>query len=373
MSAHINHIACAVPAHDQQATFLQSLPHWIESPTLVEKLRQVALNSGIRHRYSVIADPFGEPGSDAFYKYGEFPGTHARMEAYRLHAPRLAFEAVRKLRLEAGPAAGHPTHLIVTSCTGFYAPGLDIDLMKQFGFAPTIKRIQIGFMGCHAGLVGLRAASDIVNADPSAVVLIVNVELCSLHLQQTARMDRLVSFLLFADGAAASLVTSKPEGLRIDRAWSHASLEDAERMTWNIEDHGFAMTLDARLPVRIRQFLTAHPEYTGKSVAASSSGGPLWAVHPGGRLILDSVQDICGLNDSQMAPSRRILRDYGNMSSASVLFTLREHLLGAHPISDAGYALAFGPGLTIEGLRFTRLAKAPAVGRNLQYSQLAAA
>ncbi|MDB6132570.1 MAG: alpha-pyrone synthesis polyketide synthase-like Pks18 [Verrucomicrobiales bacterium] len=357
MSAHINHIACASPLNNQQAAFLESLPHWVGPPAIVEKLRQVAANSGIRSRHSVLESPFGPPGSGAFYSYGQFPGTQARMEAYRRYAPPLAFEAVRRLQAEAGPAAAQPTHLIVTSCTGFYAPSLDIDIVREFSFSPTVKRTLIGFMGCHAGLVGLRTASDIVNADPAATVMVVNLELCSLHLQQTLLMDRLISFLLFADGAAASLVTSKPEGLRIDGAWSHASLEDSERMAWNIEDSGFAMTLDARLPIRIRQFLSRHAEYGSPATTGPADPETLWAVHPGGRLILDSVQDAFGLSDARMAPSRRVLREYGNMSSASVLFSLREHLLAADAVSRPGRALAFGPGLTIEGVNFTKIPK----------------
>ena len=357
MPAHINHIARAAPANNQHAAFLESLPHWVDSPAIVEKLRQVAANSGIRDRHTVLERPFGPAGCGAFYEYGRFPGTQARMEAYRRYAPPLAFDAVRRLQAEAGGAAGQPTHLIVTTCTGFYAPSLDIDLVREFGFPPTIKRTLIGFMGCHAGLVGLRAAADIVNADPAAVVMVVNLELCSLHLQQTPLMDRLISFLLFADGAAASLVTAKAEGLRIDDTWSHASLEDSERMAWNIEDSGFAMTLDARLPIRIRQFLAQHAEYGGVSKTETSDPDTLWAVHPGGRLILDGVRDACGLSEAQMAPSRRVLEEYGNMSSASVLFSLREHLLAAGPAPRAGRALAFGPGLTVEGMNFTRLPK----------------
>lgn len=357
MSAHINNIACAVPPHDQHTAFLQSLPHWVEPPLLVEKLRQVAAGSGIRRRHSVLAAPFGPPDGGAFYSRGRFPGTQARMEAYRRHAPPLAFEAVRKLRAEAGGAADQPTHLIVTSCTGFYAPSLDIDLVREFGFSPTVKRSLIGFMGCHAGLVGLRAAADVVNADASASVLVVNLELCSLHLQETTRMDRLISFLLFADGAAATLVTAQEEGLRIDETWSHASLEDSERMAWNIEDSGFAMTLDSRLPHRIRRFLTGHAEYGGSPGSGASDPETLWAVHPGGRLILDSVRDACGLSEAQMAPSRRVLEQYGNMSSASVLFALREHLAAADGVSRKVRALAFGPGLTVEGVNLTRLAR----------------
>lgn len=356
MHAHINHIACATPPHDQHRAFLESLPFWVESPAIVEKLRQVAVNSGIRSRYSVLEAAFGPPGSGAFYPYGQFPGTQARMRAYRRYAPPLAFEAVRRLQDGAGAAAVQPTHLVVTSCTGFYAPSLDVDIIREFGFAPTVKRTFIGFMGCHAGLVGLRAAADIVNADPTASVMVVNLELCSLHLQQTTLMDRLISFILFADGAAASLVTSKPEGLRIDGTWSHASLEDAERMAWNIEDSGFAMTLDARLPIRIREFLARHMEYSGQGKGGAADEETLWAIHPGGRLILDSVQDAFGLSDSQMAPSRQVLAEYGNMSSASVLFSLRTHLESACPgHALAGRALAFGPGLTIEGLNFSKV------------------
>jgi predicted naringenin-chalcone synthase len=366
MPAYINHIARAVPAHEQQVAFLDSLPHWLADPAIVEKLRLVAVNSGIRSRYSVLDRAFGPPGSGAFYPWDRFPGTQARMETYRRCAPPLAFEAVRELIAAgaagsavsggSGGAAAEPTHLIVTSCTGFYAPSLDIDLMREFNFAPTVKRTFIGFMGCHAGLVGLRAAAEIVEGNAAASVLVVNLELCSLHLQQTTLMDRLISYLLFADGAAASLVTAKAEGLRIDETWSHASLEDSERMAWHIEDRGFAMTLDARLPFRIRQFLSQHAEYNGRAdTPRQPESETLWAIHPGGRLILDSVRDACGLTDSQMAASRRVLSEYGNMSSASVLFSLREHLLAADHLPRSGRALAFGPGLTVEGLNFTRL------------------
>jgi predicted naringenin-chalcone synthase len=252
------------------------------------------------------------------------------------------------------------THLIVTSCTGFYAPGLDIDIVRDQGLAPTVQRTLIGFMGCHAALIGLRTAKQIVAADPEAVVLMVNLELCSLHLQETERMDRLVSFLLFADGCAASLITARPQGLRLDECTSHLSLEDAERMAWHIEDHGFAMTLDSRLPARIRQWFRASKEL---SIPEFDPAEMLWAIHPGGRLILTSVQDACGLTDGQMELSREVLRRYGNMSSASIMFILRNLLEREAGATEPrpGRALAFGPGLTVEMLDFT-LQPAPAAG-----------
>jgi len=357
MAAYLNYVACAVPPYERQGVFLASLPHWVGPPEVAEKLRQIVVGAQIDERYTVLPEPFGETG---FYQPGKFPSTGKRMKVYQREAPKLAGTALEELRRKAGSLDG-VTHLIVTTCTGFYAPGLDIDIVRDHGLAPGVQRTVIGFMGCHAALIGLRTAKQIVGADPEAVVLMVNLELCSLHLQQTERMDRLVSFLLFADGCAASLITSRAEGLSLDECTSHLSLADAERMAWHIEDSGFAMTLDARLPARIRQWFRA------SKVLSTPEADPaqmLWAIHPGGRLILNSVQDACGLSDAQMELSREVLRRFGNMSSASIMFILDEILereVGATE-PRAGRAIAFGPGLTVEMLDFT-LHPAPATAR----------
>ena len=356
MPAYLNHIACAVPPLEGQAAFLESLADWAGPPEIVEKLRKIALGSRIEARHTVLNQPFGEGG---FYQPGRFPTTGDRMRVYQREAPVLALDVVESLRAQRADL-GSVTHLIVTSCTGFYAPGLDIDILRGAGLSTGVQRTLIGFMGCHAGLIGLRNAKHIVEADPSAVVLMVNLELCSLHLQQTDRIDRLVSFLLFSDGAAASLITSQPRGMRLGDCASHLSLADAERMAWHIEDQGFAMTLDARLPARIRQWFRDSEELSPLRHAAS---GTRWAVHPGGRLILDSVQEACGLTDAQMEASREVLRRYGNMSSASILFILHE-LLNDAPRSGPplpGHAVAFGPGLTVEAMEFELLPAAPSV------------
>ncbi len=348
MSAYLNHVACAVPPYERQGVFLESLPRWVGPPDVAEKLRQIVAGAQIDERYTVLPEPFGPAG---FYQPGAFPSTGERMKVYQREAPKLAATALEGLRQQAGPLDA-VTHLIVTTCTGFYAPGLDIDIVRDQGLAPSVQRTVIGFMGCHAALIGLRHAKQIVEADPDAVVLMVNLELCSLHLQQTERMDRLVSFLLFADGCAASLITARPQGLRLDECTSHLSLEDAERMAWHIEDHGFAMTLDSRLPARIRQWFRASKEL---STPDFDPARMLWAIHPGGRLILTSVQDACGLTDAQMELSREVLRRFGNMSSASIMFILRDLLQREMGAMDPrpGRALAFGPGLTVEMLDFT--------------------
>ena len=349
----LNAIATAVPAQERHALFLESLPHWVKPASALTKVRQIAEKAAIERRYTVLANPLGPAGSGAFYQYGAFPSTAERMVVYKREAPRLACQAVDTLTEKTGPLTG-VTHLIVTTCTGFYAPGIDIDVVKHAGLSPHVKRTVIGFMGCYAALSGLRQAREIVLADPAARVLMVNVELCSLHLQETELLDRLVSFCLFADGAAASLITAEPRGLRLDQCFSALSLADADRMSWMVEDQGFAMTLDARVPVKIKQFLARQPELTGRCAQA----GPhdVWAIHPGGRMILDALADQFQLTEAQMAPSRGVLRDFGNMSSATIMFAMARLLEGAGPLAREGHALAFGPGLTVEGTDFTVLA-----------------
>jgi predicted naringenin-chalcone synthase len=350
--AYLNEIGTAVPANESQQEFLDRLPRWISDPALVDKLRLIARRSGIRRRHTVIDFPFGEPGSGAFYEYGNFPSTGARMAMYQRTAPALAVKAAQALA-GRGVDLATITHLVITSCTGFYAPGLDVDLIRLLNLPSNIRRTQIGFMGCYAGITGLRTASDIVRADPEARVLMVNLELSSLHLQEDAPMDRHVASLLFSDGCAASLISARPEGFRLDSFATGLSLADADKMAWTVEDQGFAMTLDAQIPDRIRDYLTRESEYFDR---ATSDGQSLWAIHPGGRAILDAVAKTLGLRPAQLVPARKVLELYGNMSSASVMFVFEEMLYASEALTPRpGAGLAFGPGLTIESMEFTQL------------------
>lgn len=348
--AYLNEIGTAVPPNESQQFFLDSLPSWITDPAVADKLRVIAKRSGIERRYTVLDHVLGAPGSGMFYEIGNFPGTAKRMEVYRREAPRLAMQAVRALETR-GVELDSVTHLVITSCTGFYAPGLDVDLIRLLDLPRSVHRTIVGFMGCYAGITGLRNANDIVHADPDARVLMVNLELCSLHLQQNAPIDRLVASLLFSDGCAASLVSAKPTGFRLDSFTSHLSLEDADKMQWLVEDQGFAMKLDADIPDRIRDYLSRD---TGTFAHAAGDPRALWAIHPGGRAILDAVRGAFALTPEQMAPARRVLANYGNMSSATVMFVFEE-LLRHTPRNEfrPGAAIAFGPGLTIKALEFT--------------------
>jgi len=348
--AYLNEIGTAVPPHECQQLFLDSLPGWISTPAVADKLCTIAKRSGIEHRYTVLNHAIGLQGSGAFYEIGNFPGTAKRMEVYRREAPRLAAKAVRGVDLAA------ITHLVITSCTGFYAPGLDVDLIRLLGLPRGVRRTLIGFMGCYAGITGLRTASEIVGANPEARVLVINLELCTLHLQQDAPLDRLVASLLFSDGCAASLVSSRPAGFRLDSFTSNLSLEDCDKMEWLVADQGFAMKLDVNIPDRIRDYVARNADNFGSAVRDPRS---LWAIHPGGRAILDAVRGAFSLSAEQIAPARRVLANYGNMSSASVMFVFAELL--RHTPSDQprpGAAVAFGPGLTLESMEFTFVPRA---------------
>ena len=304
--------------------------------------------AGIDHRWSVLDRPPVGPGG--FYA-GPAPLTSARMTLYAEHAPALAERAVRAL---SGFAAGEITHLVVASCTGFTAPGLDQLLAARLGLGPRVERLLVGFMGCYAAVVALRQAATIARADPTAVVLVVTCELSTLHLQETDDLDGLLAMLHFGDGAAAAVVRSdegpSPQpSLRLGTGLSLALPDSGELIQWRVGDTGFAMILSGEVPGRLREAL-------GQSeVARALTGGRdpaslTWAVHAGGRSVLDAVEGALGLAPDALAASRAVLARAGNMSSSTLMFTLSDLL--ADGVAGPGVALAFGPGLAAEGVAF---------------------
>jgi len=217
--AHINRIATAVPPHDVHDTFVRFAGAQLEEPRARALFQRMAAKAQIAHRYAVLP-PAAAPGGDAVdglrvYARDQFPTTAQRMVLYERHAPSLAVEAVDKLDL--GADRRRITHVIVTSCTGMYAPGLDLDLVERCGLDPSVERTMVGFMGCYAAINALKLARHIVRSTPDARVLVVNLELCSLHLQQTTNLEQMLSFLVFGDGCAASVVSADPTGLAMDR------------------------------------------------------------------------------------------------------------------------------------------------------------
>jgi len=335
--ARINAIATALPPRDVEEYYRQWARARIADPRLSRVYDRMAARGGIAHRWSVLTD-------ESFYTSPIPPGTAQRLALYAQAAPRLALQAVRGLG-----ELGKITHIVVASCTGFIAPGIDQILVRELGLGAEVERVFIGFMGCYAGVTALRTARHISRSDPAARILVVSVELCTLHLQHDSALEPLLAMGQFGDGAAAALVTAQGPGLELGEALS-ATLEDsAELISWTITDTGFVMELSGEVPHRITAALG-----DGTTAARIAGNQPLtaidaWAVHPGGRSILDAVEHGLGLPESALATSRAVLHDCGNVSSATVLFVL-ERIMAQRPAN--GIALAFGPGLAMEGLRF---------------------
>jgi predicted naringenin-chalcone synthase len=209
-------------------------------------------------------------------------------------------------------------------------------------------------MGCNAAINALKLARHIVRSDPDSKVLIVSIELCTLHLQESGDIERLLSFLLFGDGCSAALISAEPFGFALDRFHAEVVPEAVEQITWTIRNSGFDMVLSGKVPTTLSQALRdgSNRVMGGQSVDSID----LWAVHPGGRTILDAVQDAFNLGESTLATSRAVLRDFGNMSSPTVMFVLAAMLREIIPAGARGCAMAFGPGLTAETMLFSAAA-----------------
>ena len=348
--AYINRIATAVPEHEVNAAFQAFARSLLCDAREQQLFGRMAERSGIENRYSCIR-PSADPGAqyadaDRRFSRGSFPGTATRMALYEENAPGLAQSAVERLELEGRREA--ITHLIVTSCTGLSAPGIDLELVQRCGLSPSIERTMVGFMGCYAAINALKLARHIVRSDPAAQVLTVNIELCTLHLQETHDLETLLSFCLWSDGCAAALVTAEAEGFRIDSFKAVVASELRDLMTWNVRDQGFDMVLSGQVPSAVHRMLRGGQEAILRDPVEAFG---LWAIHPGGRTVLDAVQQALDLPPAALRQSREVLRRYGNMSSATVMFVLAAMLGEAHA-SERGCAMAFGPGLTAETMLF---------------------
>lgn len=351
-SACLNAIACAVPDHDVHRHFIEWAGRRIGGPRERRLFLRMAERSGIEHRWSVLAPSAGggSPVDVGGFYGGRWPATSARMALYAEAAPRLALAAAEKLRAKADLAS--VTHLVVASCTGFVAPGIDQILAEALGL-PHVERTLIGFMGCYAAVAALRTARHIVRSEPAARVLVVTVELSTLHLQEETELEPLLAMLQFADGAAAALVSAAPEGFALERPFALNLPETSGLIRWTVGDAGFAMHLSGEVPARIGAALA--DQAVRETLLAGERPGAFdcWAVHAGGRSILDAVERGLDLAPDALAASRRVLARYGNMSSSTLMFVLAG-LLG-EPQHRRGIALAFGPGLAVEGLQFERL------------------
>lgn len=300
------------------------------------------LFEGTRHSGSIFL-----PNGDT-----RFPGptTGQRNALYAGEAPPLALRAAIPALKECGFVADTITHLVTVSCTGFVAPGIDLALIQGLGLRPTIERTHVGFMGCHGALNGLRVANAYTTADPATRVLLVAVELCSIHYHYGDDPEKVVANALFADGAAAVAGTGGGGEWAVAATGSCLVPDSADAMGWSVGDHGFEMTLARRVPGviarNLRGWMDGWLGDHGLTVEAVKS----WAVHPGGPKIIDAAGESLGLPAAALAASREVFAEYGNMSSPTVLFILDRLRKAAAPRPCV--ALGFGPGLVAEAVLF---------------------
>lgn len=359
MSIYLHHIETGVP----ETAYPQAVigAYMREFAAKGDRKQQRILSylyaqSGIETRYSAVRD--FAPGAPAGVFFdGEkqtlgSPTTGQRNALYTEEAKRLGAEVARGAVAHAPSAV---THVITASCTGFFQPGLDYHLIRTLGLSTQIPRYHLGFMGCYAAFPALRLAKTICETDPDAVVLVVALELCTIHMRFDGDTDSMLGGSVFADGAGAAIVSARPPAtgkpaLTLERFDTTLTPTGEGDMAWTIGDQGFTMRLSSYVPeilaTNIAEAVVPTLSATGLKVADIDH----WAVHPGGRAIVDKVRAALDLCEASVAPSRKVLRDYGNMSAATILFVLAEMLRGG-TLTETGepiFAMAFGPGLTVE-------------------------
>jgi predicted naringenin-chalcone synthase len=348
-------IGTAVPQHRHQQedifNFMQRVYALDEMNR--RKLKFLYRHGGIDTRYSVIPD-YSLPASNwQFYSPSEnlepFPSLELRMDWFHQHAANLSLDAVKQCLQKSTPQK--ITHLITVSCTGMSAPGLDLELLELLNLPPTTHRTSINFMGCYAAIHALKLADALCKADKSSNVLIVCTELCTLHFQKEHTTDNITSSLLFADGAAAMLVTGNDEqtGLKVDHFYSIVAPKGKPDMAWELSSHGFRMTLTGYVADLIEEDFGGLVNDALAGAHLSRNDVTHWCIHPGGKKILEAVHHSLGFDNGQLQPCYDVLREYGNMSSPTVLFVL-ERIMEALKKNEPAtiFGAAFGPGLTME-------------------------
>jgi predicted naringenin-chalcone synthase len=335
------------------------MQEWVDDERQRRLIRVLYRKSGIDKRHSVITS-FDKNLPGDFFPLGPDGqrrelSTAERNKIFTRESQRLAVDLARQA-IENCPSLepSDITHVVTISCTGFCNPGPDYHIVNELGLSHATQRYNLGFMGCYAAFPGLRMAKQFCEADPDAVVLVMCLELCTLHLQINSGEDFMLANSLFADGAAVAIVSAKEprEGQSCYRLGDfHSDLipSGKDDMAWTIGDLGFDIALSSYVPKIIGANIrdAVRPVLAPRQLELEDI--TTWAVHPGGKAIVDKVAESLGLEADQVAASRKVLRQYGNMSSATVLFVLQEILNQQdRPLQEDVCAMAFGPGLTVE-------------------------
>lgn len=352
-------IATSVPAYCHRQTDILEFMQRVYAMNEADKRKMKFLyrQSAIEHRYSVIPD-YSLPALEwEFYPATEnldpFPSLESRMTWYKQTAAPLSIDAIEDC-LRGNVEKNEITHLITVSCTGLSAPGLDLEIVEAMGLSPTIFRTSINFMGCYAAIQAMKLADAFCKSDKNAKVMVVCTELCTLHFQRENNLDNIASSLLFGDGAAALLIVPDDtghEGLRIKNFYSEVAFNGKKDMSWELSSSGFLMTLSGYVPDLIEQDFHHLLQNALQSAGLDKQAISHWCIHPGGKRILSAVEKSIDIQSEDLKESYEVLKNYGNMSSPTILFVLKEILSSIKKDKKGGqhiFGAAFGPGLTME-------------------------
>lgn len=359
-------IGTAVPefkiSQDKHLSILESANNLSREESLI--LKKIYSRSGIEFRHSVLNEFSAHDSAEnkLFHPSGNFQPTAVsqRMNIYEEHAAKLCKSASEKCFSKIPDLnKAEITHLITFSCTGMYAPGLDIQLVKMLGLEKSVERTCINFMGCYAAINALKAARHICRSEPDAIVMIAGVELCSLHYQRSNEANQMVANALFADGAATGIITArdlKPNSnahtLLLQHFYAEFQQAAGNEMVWRIGDTGFDLSLTPEVPSIVQENIKPLLDKLFDKSDSSKEAIDFYAIHPGGTKILEACEMALDISKEQNGISYDVLRNYGNMSSVTILFVLEQYLLKVSE-EDSGkkiLACAFGPGITMESM-----------------------
>jgi predicted naringenin-chalcone synthase len=362
MSAYIHDIVTKAPSFSVDQLELRDFvkskyPDNRRAQAIIHRLYS---QSGIQTRHTIMTDILSTEPDAIFNRMltpGKAPATEERNLRYIDESKKL-FVDIAKTLLENNPEFKKEdiTHVVTASCTGFFAPGPAFEIVKELGLSPNTERYHVGFMGCFAAFPILKMANSFCLNDPNANVLVVTTELCTIHQQYEVSIDNMIAASVFADGSAGAIVSSKEpknKGFKLDQFASSLAYEGERDMAWTIGNLGFNMVLSAYVPDIISARLEEVIQPLFDKLSVKKEEIKKWGVHPGGRAIVDKVEEALSLSENQVASSRKVLHDYGNMSSATVMFVLEDILRSDMNDGDRVLPITFGPGLSIESGIFT--------------------
>ena len=356
-------IGTAVPQFSaKQSEILEFMIDAYKDATASRILKILFHSSGINTRHSVLPDFGNFDNKNNFFVGNKIPNVEKRMEVYQENASNLALKAIQNTfqKISSSPSDFEITHLITVSCTGLFIPGIDAEIIEELGLPGDIHRITVNFSGCNAAFSALKIADAISNSDKKARILIVCVELCTIHFQPVNNYDNLLSNTIFGDGAAAVLMVSDDtaqqknlSGLAVGGFYSDLLSEGKNLMGWNIKPTNFEMVLDSKVPSFISEHIKPFIDNCEMKLKIDAANINKWAIHPGGRKILDVVQKNLQLSNDEMENSYQILKEFGNMSSPTILFVLNEIVQQDLTSGENILAIGFGPGISVDSIFFT--------------------